>query len=487
MSSYVKRVQAKGIYGRFDIDHTFKPGVNVLHGKNGAGKTTLLHILANVLNGDYELFAFITFDSIRVQLDDSTEVMLHRRGADKDTIINIQRTGYPEIELSVEDFKEYVLRRREGVRVQQLSIFDDEFNKLSQTEPLMKTAYFPAFRTMIEAWASVQEDRTVASANARRARELRELMETEVYRVERSALMHGGTLRATQFARQLFGPFVPSITYPSPLEIEVRLTEEFRKAERNIGYANQKLLSEAFLDIFSVLSETSGQVEENPEAILERIRALFNELDTSSLGAASMVDEDFYSKLRNKVNDFKFYSENLEGVAVRVLEVYRNSLSNRANIQKSSFLGIRQYLQAVNEFLEGKILCISQQPPELNTSSLQVKFDNGSYSSLRALSSGERQIITLIYAASQMSAQKIVLIDEPEISLHIDWQRPLLKKMSEQLQDRQIIACTHSPVIASNYEDRLMELKLIPSSNELHKDTLNNDYHEAESEDEDLF
>lgn len=351
----------------------------------------------------------------------------------------------------------------------------------------MKTAYFPAFRTMIEAWASVQEDRTVASANARRARELRELMETEVYRVERSALMHGGTLRATQFARQLFGPFVPSITYPSPLEIEVRLTEEFRKAERNIGYANQKLLSEAFLDIFSVLSETSGQVEENPEAILERIRALFNELDTSSLGAASMVDEDFYSKLRNKVNDFKFYSENLEGVAVRVLEVYRNSLSNRANIQKSSFLGIRQYLQAVNEFLEGKILCISQQPPELNTSSLQVKFDNGSYSSLRALSSGERQIITLIYAASQMSAQKIVLIDEPEISLHIDWQRPLLKKMSEQLQDRQIIACTHSPVIASNYEDRLMELKLIPSSNELHKDTLNNDYHEAESEDEDLF
>lgn len=70
MSSYVKRVQAKGIYGRFDIDHTFKPGVNVLHGKNGAGKTTLLHILANVLNGDYELFAFITFDSIRVQLDD---------------------------------------------------------------------------------------------------------------------------------------------------------------------------------------------------------------------------------------------------------------------------------------------------------------------------------------------------------------------------------------------------------------------------------
>jgi len=70
----------------------------------------------------------------------------------------------------------------------------------------------------------------------------------------------------------------------------------------------------------------------------------------------------------------------------------------------------------------------------------------------------------MIYVASQMSAQKIVLIDEPEISLHVDWQRLLLKKMSEQLRDRQVIACTHSPVIGADYEDRLMELRLKPTT-----------------------
>ena len=61
MSNYVKSISVTGLYGRFDLDLQFYPGVNVLYGKNGSGKTTLLHILANVLNGDYE--RFVTADA----------------------------------------------------------------------------------------------------------------------------------------------------------------------------------------------------------------------------------------------------------------------------------------------------------------------------------------------------------------------------------------------------------------------------------------
>src|SRR5437763_15782786 len=101
MPNFVKSVQAYGIYGRFGIEHVFQPGVNILFGKNGSGKTTLLHILANVLNGNYELFASLIFDSIRVQLDDSTEVMLYHLGKDKgkNAFIQVQRTGFHDIEI----------------------------------------------------------------------------------------------------------------------------------------------------------------------------------------------------------------------------------------------------------------------------------------------------------------------------------------------------------------------------------------------------
>ncbi|OLE96840.1 MAG: hypothetical protein AUG75_15475 [Cyanobacteria bacterium 13_1_20CM_4_61_6] len=62
-----------------------------------------------------------------------------------------------------------------------------------------------------------------------------------------------------------------------------------------------------------------------------------------------------------------------------------------------------------------------------------------------------------------MNTQKVVLIDEPEISLHIDWQSLLIPEMVAQLQDRQIITCTHSPMIGADYEDQMSELEIKPT------------------------
>lgn len=74
------------------------------------------------------------------------------------------------------------------------------------------------------------------------------------------------------------------------------------------------------------------------------------------------------------------------------------------------------------------------------------------------MSSGERQLLTMLYAVTKMSEDSLVLIDEPELSLHIDWQEELLGKMMEQLGGRQIIVCTHSPSIATDYHDFMIEI-----------------------------
>ncbi|MNI92554.1 hypothetical protein D3C73_1503640 [compost metagenome] len=64
-----------------------------------------------------------------------------------------------------------------------------------------------------------------------------------------------------------------------------------------------------------------------------------------------------------------------------------------------------------------------------------------------------------------MSTDSLVLIDEPELSLHIDWQEDLLHKMMSQLGSRQIIVCTHSPSIAADYLDHMIEVSPVYSSN----------------------
>ncbi len=130
------------------------------------------------------------------------------------------------------------------------------------------------------------------------------------------------------------------------------------------------------------------------------------------------------------------------------------------------------YLDGVSKFLEQKDLVIhwSEAFSSMgflggriweNVLPLKIKLKEADiYRELDSLSSGERQIVTMLYAASNMSDQKVLLIDEPEISLHVDWQEKLLKEMFEQERNRQIIVCTHSHMIGVNYEDKMLEIKL---------------------------
>ena len=66
----------------------------------------------------------------------------------------------------------------------------------------------------------------------------------------------------------------------------------------------------------------------------------------------------------------------------------------------------------------------------------------------------------------------IVLIDEPELSLHVDWQRKILSEMCKQAGGRQVIACTHAPEVAADHLDRFIRLN---SQNSVTTDRIHTD------------
>jgi wyosine [tRNA(Phe)-imidazoG37] synthetase (radical SAM superfamily) len=64
------------------------------------------------------------------------------------------------------------------------------------------------------------------------------------------------------------------------------------------------------------------------------------------------------------------------------------------------------------------------------------------------LSSGEKQVfLILLTVLLQDGKPYILLLDEPEISLHIEWQRVLIKMIRDLNENCQIIIVTHSPSI----------------------------------------
>lgn len=69
------------------------------------------------------------------------------------------------------------------------------------------------------------------------------------------------------------------------------------------------------------------------------------------------------------------------------------------------------------------------------------------------LSAGEKQMLSFIcYNAFNDNA--IIFIDEPELSLHVDWQRQFYPILKSQNKNNQFIFATHSPFIYSKYPDK---------------------------------
>ncbi len=74
------------------------------------------------------------------------------------------------------------------------------------------------------------------------------------------------------------------------------------------------------------------------------------------------------------------------------------------------------------------------------------------------LSSGEKQMLSFL-CYNAFSENMPIFIDEPELSLHIDWQRLLLPTLLDQSTENQFFIATHSPFIFTGYQHKEIPLK----------------------------
>lgn len=70
-----------------------------------------------------------------------------------------------------------------------------------------------------------------------------------------------------------------------------------------------------------------------------------------------------------------------------------------------------------------------------------------------ALSAGEKQMLSFI-CYNAFYSDGVLFVDEPELSLHVDWQRSLFEVLRKQQANNQFIVATHSPFIYAKYPDK---------------------------------
>jgi len=78
------------------------------------------------------------------------------------------------------------------------------------------------------------------------------------------------------------------------------------------------------------------------------------------------------------------------------------------------------------------------------------------------LSSGQLQLLSMTKAVLATDYCSLLMIDEPELSLHIDWQRELIHTFTSLFPHHSFLFSTHSPDILYNQIDQVLQVPPIP-------------------------
>lgn len=172
---------------------------------------------------------------------------------------------------------------------------------------------------------------------------------------------------------------------------------------------------------YTDLSEEYNQLQTRiSQAIISKIKAFKQDIsDTNPLGTANAILDEIRSEIEGMEESRESIMRPLEAVRHLAMKLFRLS-------------GIKL----------GKTLNFGDAANAINSDSL---------------SAGEKQMLSFI-AYNAFYSDAVVLIDEPELSLHVDWQRQLFPILLAQQATNQFVIATHSPFIYSKYPDKELQI-----------------------------
>ena len=142
-----------------------------------------------------------------------------------------------------------------------------------------------------------------------------------------------------------------------------------------------------------------------------------------------------------------------------ILDLSSEYQSDKAKILEP----INMYLDIVSQYLKDKKIRLNASTSELIP---YVNIGRGEERALEvnSLSSGEKQLLILLTETLlQQNEPFIFIADEPELSLHIEWQRNLVNSIRSLNPNAQIVFATHAPEIAANHSKKLINMQNVTS------------------------
>jgi ABC-type transport system involved in cytochrome c biogenesis ATPase subunit len=452
----ITRISVHDLFGIFNhlIPLNAEDRVTIIHGPNGFGKTILLKMLAGLFSGRYSELRDIPFSEFRVTFDNDSAVWVEK---------SPEPVASQSSLLDVGDSADTVLR--------------------PTTEPAQVAALFFAAANEVTAKSFLLSE-LAEHTGIPRAKLLSaiDLVAPEVERIgPREWMYHptGQILSLTELLER-FGHLLPFDVLRQPdwwteirESINVRLVEADRltTVRPSDRHARGSRRVPAVAEYSAELAETIQRKLAESAALSQSLDRTFPVRLVERLGRSQLSEEQLRSKLAeleqkrsrleevgllDREGDMAFLPpRELSGSAKEVLEVYVQDIENKLSIFDEIANKIELFKQIITDRFSYKEIAISKQD------GFSFATPDGLPLPLTALSSGEQHEIVLLYQLLfKAKPNSLILIDEPELSLHVAWQKQVLRDLQRiaQLASLDVLIATHSPQIIQDRWDLTIEL-----------------------------
>lgn len=144
----------------------------------------------------------------------------------------------------------------------------------------------------------------------------------------------------------------------------------------------------------------------------------------------------------------------LDFAVARVLQMYAVDTQRKLETLDPLLSRINLFKKLIGQRFTTKNVMIDREH------GIYVKSSSGEIT-LDKLSSGEQhQLVLFFELLFEIKKNSLILIDEPELSLHVAWQKKFISDLKSiiRLNSFDVILATHSPQLISHWEDLVVEL-----------------------------
>jgi len=224
---------------------------------------------------------------------------------------------------------------------------------------------------------------------------------------------------------------IPTIFFPT-----------FRRIEGGFS------MGEGFDPRFGRQDEIRDAMEEFSRRLSSRNQRFITSISTDDI--VSLLNME-YTNINAQINLYQ--KQKSDEIIQKIKTQNKNEKETLEEIQSDieSMESQRELLLKPYTTLSNLITTIFQHKG-INLSNLTLGEVNNAISSDK-LSAGEKQMLSFI-CYNAFTKNNTIFIDEPELSLHPDWQRTLVPTLLNQGNKNQFFMATHSPFIFSKYADK---------------------------------